>query len=379
MRRPASRWPPVRPAPVAVPPAVQRAATSAAASAAAPIVGRRLGSRRRPRRSAAVSGRRHHDRRSGVGEAGPGLRHRRPRRPVVQRPGRRQPGQGQGRRRRRRRRADRRRRASPTRPRSTGSTSCRQRRHRHHRASASPTPAPLKEVAAANPDVNFAIVDDDSLAAVPNVASLTFAEEQGSYLVGVAAGKKTKTNKVGFIGGVNVPLIQKFQAGFEAGVKAANPDATVTASTSPSRRTSAGFNAPAAGRDHRHGHVQRRHRHHLSPRPAAPVPACSRRPRPPATSASASTPTSTTSPTLADVKDVIITSMLKKVDVATYDFITSAVNGDAAHRRAQVQPEQQRRRLLHLGRQDRRHRPATWRRRRQRSSPGPSRFRRRTS
>ncbi len=160
---------------------------------------------------------------------------------------------------------------------------------------------------------------------MPNVASLTFAEEQGSYLVGVAAGKKTKTNKVGFIGGVNTPLIQKFQAGYEAGVKAANPSATVTAKyiTEPpdfSRlqrsRSRARPSPPACTTTASTS---------STPRPAAPVPACSRPPRRPATSASASTPTSTTSPTLADVKDVIITSMLKKVDVATYDFITSAV------------------------------------------------------
>src|SRR5205823_6355262 len=57
----------------------------------------------------------------------------------------------------------------------------------------------------------------------PNVECLLFNEEQSSYLVGVAAALATKTKNVGFIGGVNEPLIQKFQAGFQAGVKAVDP------------------------------------------------------------------------------------------------------------------------------------------------------------
>ncbi len=79
--------------------------------------------------------------------------------------------------------------------------------------------------AKANPDVKFAIVDDASPdSAGPNVDQITFAEEQGSFLVGAAAALKTKTNHVGFIGGVQTDLIKKFEAGFEAGVKAVNPD-----------------------------------------------------------------------------------------------------------------------------------------------------------
>ena len=214
----------------------------------------------------------------------------------------------------------------------------------------------VKEVAAANPDVNFAIVDDNSLAAVPNVASLTFAEEQGSYLVGVAAGKKTKTNKVGFIGGVNTPLIQKFQAGYEAGVKATNPSATVTVEVHHRAAGLRRLQLAAARARPSPPACTTTASTSSTPRPAAPVPASSRRPRPPATWASAWTPTSTTRPTLADVKDVIMTSMLKKVDVATYDFITSAVNGDVLTGEHKYDLSQRRRRLRDLRRQDRRHR-----------------------
>ena len=61
------------------------------------------------------------------------------------------------------------------------------------------------KVAAEYPDVHFAIIDDSSLADVPNVASLVFAEEQGSFLVGAAAALKSEAGHVGFVGGVEAP------------------------------------------------------------------------------------------------------------------------------------------------------------------------------
>jgi basic membrane protein A len=186
---------------------------------------------------------------------------------------------------------------------------------------------PLGEVAKANPDVHFAIVDDASLAAVPNVASLTFAEEQGSYLVGVAAAKKSTSGKIGFIGGVNTPLIQKFQAGFEAGVKATNPNATVTVKYISEPPDFSGFNAPDKGETIATG----MYNDGIDVIYAAAG----------GSGAGVFKAAKTTGhwgigvdsdqyniPSLADVKDVILTSMLKRVDVATWDFITSAVNGD---------------------------------------------------
>lgn len=74
----------------------------------------------------------------------------------------------------------------------------------------------MKEVAPQYADTNFAIID--AVIDAPNVASVVFAEEQGSFLVGVAAAKATKTKKVGFVGGMDFPLIRKFHAGFVAGV-----------------------------------------------------------------------------------------------------------------------------------------------------------------
>jgi basic membrane protein A and related proteins len=91
--------------------------------------------------------------------------------------------------------------------------------------------------AKANPGVAFVSIDDalsdqDEGATkgkeLANAASYKFAEQEGSYLVGYIAGLKTKTNKVGFIGGVEIDLIKKFEAGFTAGAKAANKKVTVT-------------------------------------------------------------------------------------------------------------------------------------------------------
>lgn len=92
-------------------------------------------------------------------------------------------------------------------------------------------------VAAENPDVNFAVVDDAMLdfeaegGPAPrgdNIAGLTFAEEQGSFLVGAAAALKSETGTLGFIGGVGgFGLIEKFEAGFAAGARAVNPDIVI--------------------------------------------------------------------------------------------------------------------------------------------------------
>jgi basic membrane protein A len=185
----------------------------------------------------------------------------------------------------------------------------------------------VKEVAAANPDVNFAIVDDNSLAAVPNVASLTFAAEQGSYLVGVAAGKKTKTNKVGFIGGVNTPLIQTFQAGYEAGVKATNPSATVTAKYITEPPNFDGFNSPQQGQTIATG-MYNDGIDIIFAAAGGSGDGVFQAAKDTGNLAIGVDSDQYNLPTETAVKDVIMTSMLKKVDVATYNFITSAVNGD---------------------------------------------------
>ncbi|HEY83576.1 MAG TPA: BMP family ABC transporter substrate-binding protein [Chloroflexi bacterium] len=99
----------------------------------------------------------------------------------------------------------------------------------------------VTNVSSQNADAKYAIID--SVVEADNVASLVFKEEEGSFLVGVVAGLMTKSNKVAFLGGMEVPLIKKFEAGFKAGVMTVNPDAEVIA-------TYAGdFNDPGKGKE----------------------------------------------------------------------------------------------------------------------------------
>jgi basic membrane protein A len=106
------------------------------------------------------------------------------------------------------------------------------------------------------PDTLFAITDDcpqdDTFTVVEmaNVRCMLFSEEQGSSLMGVAAALKTTTGTVGFIGGVETPLILKFQAGFEAGVAAADPNVTILPAVYLTQVPDfTGFNDPVKGKE----------------------------------------------------------------------------------------------------------------------------------
>lgn len=197
----------------------------------------------------------------------------------------------------------------------------------------------LADVAPKNPDIHFGIVDDASLcvspdqggvegAPMPNVDCMTFAEEQGSFLVGVAAALTTKSGKVGFIGGVDVPLIQKFQAGFDAGVKAAKADAQITDKYITEPPDFAGFNDPASGEKIAKGMYDAGTDVIYAAAGGSGAGVFK------AAKAAGAWGIGVDSdqynaPTLADVKDVILTSMIKNVDVAVYDFFSSANSGSA--------------------------------------------------
>ncbi len=84
----------------------------------------------------------------------------------------------------------------------------------------------LARVAPEFPDVKFAIFD--VVLDIPNVASVNYKSNEGSFLVGAIAGLKSESNKIGYIGGADVPLLHEFEAGYIAGVHAVNPDADVT-------------------------------------------------------------------------------------------------------------------------------------------------------
>jgi len=86
----------------------------------------------------------------------------------------------------------------------------------------------MEKVARDYPNIHFAIIDgvifeDDGKTPKANVASLVFKEHEGSYLVGLIAGMTSKTGTLGFIGGMDIGLIHRFEGGFEQGAKAANP------------------------------------------------------------------------------------------------------------------------------------------------------------
>ncbi|WP_425037660.1 BMP family lipoprotein [Primorskyibacter sp. S187A] len=101
----------------------------------------------------------------------------------------------------------------------------------------------LGEVAPDYPDTKFAIID--MVVDAPNVRSVVFNEHEGSYLVGMLAAKASKSGTVGFIGGMDIPLIRKFACGYAQGVKAVNPDATIVANMTGT--TPAAWNDPVKG------------------------------------------------------------------------------------------------------------------------------------
>ncbi|MBD0745435.1 BMP family protein [Streptomyces sp. CBMA152] len=105
----------------------------------------------------------------------------------------------------------------------------------------------MTKVAAKFPKVTFGIVD--SVVDAPNVDSITFTEEQGSYLAGVAAALKSKSGHVGFIGGVDVPLIKKFEAGFTQGVKDTKPADQVEVQYLSHGSDTSGFASPDKGKE----------------------------------------------------------------------------------------------------------------------------------
>jgi len=101
----------------------------------------------------------------------------------------------------------------------------------------------LQKVAAKYPNIEFVIID--SVVDLPNVKSLLFKEQEGSFLVGALAAMKSKTAKVGFVGGMDVTLVRKFACGYEQGAKYINKDAEVFQNMAGS--TNAAWSDPARG------------------------------------------------------------------------------------------------------------------------------------
>ncbi|MBB2985521.1 BMP family lipoprotein [Terracoccus luteus] len=182
------------------------------------------------------------------------------------------------------------------------------------------------EAAKANPDVKFAIIDDASPdSAGSNVEQITFAEEQGSFLAGAAAALKTKTNRIGFVGGVQTDLIKKFEVGYEAGAKAVKPDIKIDVKYLTQPPDFSGFASVDKGKAAAEGMYQAGADivYHAAGGSGGGV----------FTAAKAAgklaigvdSDQAKTAP--ADVRDVIMTSMVKKVDVGVFDFIKAVQDG----------------------------------------------------
>ncbi len=102
---------------------------------------------------------------------------------------------------------------------------------------------PLESVADEYPETKFAIID--SVVDKPNVQGIVFKEHEGSFLVGMAAAMASKTGKIGFIGGMDIPLIRNFLYGYEQGAKYVDPDIEILANMTGN--TPAAWNDPAKG------------------------------------------------------------------------------------------------------------------------------------
>ena len=182
----------------------------------------------------------------------------------------------------------------------------------------------LKEVAPKYPSIHFAIVDDSSYTA-PNVANLTFAANQASYVVGVIAAQATKKNNVGYIGGVNVPLLVSFQKGYDAGVKATNSAVTVQDKYLTQPPDFGGFNAPDKGKATAAGMFDAGADvvYAAAGGSGAGVFVAAKA----ASAWAIGVDSDQYLSADAAVKDVILTSALKNVNVAVFDVISASVKG----------------------------------------------------
>jgi basic membrane protein A len=178
-------------------------------------------------------------------------------------------------------------------------------------------------------NVKFAIVDDDTnctgKTAQPNVSCLLFTENESSFLVGVAAALASKTKNVGFIGGVNEPLIQKFQAGFQAGVHAINKSIKVQVKYLTQPPDFGGFNDPAKGKSAALGMYANGADvvYHAAGGSGAGLFDAAKQDKKLAIGVDSDQ--YQTAP--ANEKSLILTSALKGVDTAVFDFVKSDVSG----------------------------------------------------
>ncbi|MGW4909707.1 BMP family lipoprotein [Streptomyces sp. NPDC004270] len=112
----------------------------------------------------------------------------------------------------------------------------------------------VKEVAAKYPNITFGMIDDSTINE-KNVVDMVFAAEQSSYLAGVAAASATKKDHIGFIGGVDIPLIHTFEAGFDQGAKSVNPKIKIESQYLTQTAAEGGFSSPDKGKTAAQGQI----------------------------------------------------------------------------------------------------------------------------
>ena len=177
------------------------------------------------------------------------------------------------------------------------------------------------------PETTFGIID--AVVEAPNVASLVFAEHEGSALVGAAAALKSQTGKIGFIGGVNIGLINKFEAGYKFGAEQINPDIEVLVQYLTEPPDFSGFGDPAKGKEAGLAMYEQGADvvyHAAGGSGGGLFEAAKERSETGDVKVWAIGVDSDQYNTAGDeVKDYILTSMLKRVDVAVYKTITNYV------------------------------------------------------
>ncbi|MGV9267089.1 BMP family lipoprotein [Kitasatospora sp. NPDC003701] len=184
----------------------------------------------------------------------------------------------------------------------------------------------VEKVAKENPNTKFAIIDSASDTQPSNVTSLTFSEQEGSYLAGVAAANKSKSKHVGFIGGVQSELIKKFEAGYKAGVKSVDPSIAVETTYLTTPPDFSGFNSPDKGKEAAQGQLDKG---------ADVIYTAAGSSGNGAIEAVANAgklaigvdSDQAAQPALAKYKNSILTSMVKNVDKAVFAYIDSAKKG----------------------------------------------------
>ncbi|MGW4562000.1 BMP family lipoprotein [Streptomyces sp. NPDC004561] len=185
--------------------------------------------------------------------------------------------------------------------------------------------ASMEKVAKQFPKTSFGIVD--SVVDAKNVNSITFTEEQGSYLAGVAAALKTKKDHVGFIGGVDTPLIKKFEAGYVQGVKDTNPKVKVDVQYLSHGTDLSGFSSPDKGKQAAQGMLDNGADVVYSAAGSSGNGAIEAVNGVKGAWAVGVDSDQYNVPGLAKYKNSILTSMVKNVDVGVYDFIKSVHDG----------------------------------------------------